>query len=374
MKTDEKRSRTGSFDDMIADMGGAFSRSSSASSFYRSDSGRIDRENSYNLLDSPDEIDSAGPAPRTIMDWAYELIDRLSYNCSHFFGLANCVSSPEDEIVGRDRPPGKCAEIACSAVTYLLTLFSLATVGAGILGIGGAGWAFEDIAPTLSATLRSSARYLIPTGVFVYSFIFSLDKRPPQLVKLFLDLTEVRAILTKEKDPVISIIPIEKELKYEIKSERGNDYQLATPLLRSAHKNFRQVRGYEDLKPAEKNRVQKFARLLRKVINPDGSTGQWFYDSNRTGEPDKWKNMRAYGLYMKTRIPGCDLYLMSEFDIKKCEEIKGDAVILANDNTAYFILRTCSKSFEWMNIVLPIFSPLPLWERSTRFARRVRGI
>ena len=187
--------------------------------------------------------------------------------------------------------------------------------------------------------MRSISRYLIPTGVFVYSFIFSLDKRPPQLVKLFLDLTEVRAILTKGKDPVISIIPIEKELKYEIKLETENDYQLTTPLLISAQKNFRRVRGYEDLKPAEKNRVRVFAGLLRKVINPNGSTGQWFYDSNRTGEPDKWKNMRAYGLYMKTRMPGCDLYLISEFNIKKCEEIKGDAVILTNNNTAYFFLN-----------------------------------
>ena len=33
----------------------------------------------------------------------------------------------------------------------------------------------------------------------------------------------------------------------------------------------------------EKNQVRKFADLLRKVINPDGPTGQWFYDSNRTG-------------------------------------------------------------------------------------------
>ena len=138
MKTDEiKRSRTGSFDHMIADMGGAFSRSSSASSFYRSDSEKIDRENSYNLADLSDEINLAEPAPRTIMDWAYELIDRLSYNCSHFFGLDSCVSSPGDDCIERDRPHGKCAEIACSAVTYLFTLFSLATIGAGVMGISG---------------------------------------------------------------------------------------------------------------------------------------------------------------------------------------------------------------------------------------------
>ena len=37
-------------------------------------------------------------------------------------------------------------------------------------------------------------------------------------------------------------------------------------------------------------------------------------------------------------FPKCDLYLMSEFNIKHCEEIKGNAVILTNQNTAYFII------------------------------------
>ncbi len=43
---------------------------------------------------------------------------------------------PEDQVVEQDRPAGKCAEIACSAATYLLTLLSLATLGAGLLGVG----------------------------------------------------------------------------------------------------------------------------------------------------------------------------------------------------------------------------------------------
>ncbi len=49
----------------------------------------------------------------------------------------------------------------------------------------------------------------------------------------------------------------------------------------------------------EKRQVRKFSDLLRNVINPNGATGQWFYDSKRIVEPDKWRNMRAYGLYMK---------------------------------------------------------------------------
>ena len=35
----------------------------------------------------------------------------------------------------------------------------------------------------------------------------------------------------------------------------------------------------------------------------------------------------------------CDLYLMSEFDIKQCEGIKGNTVILTDKNTAYFIFK-----------------------------------
>ena len=35
----------------------------------------------------------------------------------------------------------------------------------------------------------------------------------------------------------------------------------------------------------------------------------------------------------------CDLYLMSEFDMEQCREIKGNAVILTNRNTAYFIFE-----------------------------------
>jgi serine/threonine protein kinase len=42
----------------------------------------------------------------------------------------------------------------------------------------------------------------------------------------------------------------------------------------------------------------------------------------------------------ETTFPKCDLYLMSEFDIRQCEqEIKGNAVILTNQNTAYFIIN-----------------------------------
>ncbi len=38
------------------------------------------------------------------------------------------------------------------------------------------------------------------------------------------------------------------------------------------------------------------------------------------------------------KIRGYDLYLISTFDADKCNEIKGNAVILTNENTAYFII------------------------------------
>ena len=40
----------------------------------------------------------------------------------------------------------------------------------------------------------------------------------------------------------------------------------------------------------------------------------------------------------KDILKGHDLYLMSEFDIEQCKEIKGNAVILTDKNTAYFII------------------------------------
>jgi hypothetical protein len=319
-------SRTDSIFDMIAERGGSLSRSSSRESFYTNPS-RIDGENRRNSADIQDEMGSPSPDPafRTIIERALELMGCLRNNYNHSFGLRSYLTSPEDDFVEYDRPVGKCAEISCSLATYSLALFSLATIGAGLVSIS-----------RLSTFLeypehKFSVSKLIPVAVFVYSFIFSLDKRPPQLVKLFLDMAEVRAIVTKEVEV--------KELKYEIKQELGNDDQLTTPLLRPVQKNMRQVRNYEDLNLLEKTKVRKFAGLLRKVINRDGSTDQWFYDSKRAGEPDKWKNMRVYGLYMKTRIPGCDLYLMSEFDINKCNAIKSDSVILTNNDTAYFFLN-----------------------------------
>ena len=88
MKTDEtKRSMTDSFFDIIAHKSGILSRSSSAYSFYRSDSEKIDRENNYNLADSRMKLIHR-TGVRTIRDWAYTLIDRLSYNCSHFFAFS----------------------------------------------------------------------------------------------------------------------------------------------------------------------------------------------------------------------------------------------------------------------------------------------
>ncbi len=133
-----------------------------------------------------------------MMYWASELIGRLMYNCGYFFGFTRCAPSSEDDFVEPDRPAGKCAEITYSLVTYLLTVVSLATVGTAAMRVSIVG-DIEDIPVPVP---QSAVRYLLPAGVFVYSFIFSLDRRPSQLVKLFLGLAEVRAILTKEKDPV----------------------------------------------------------------------------------------------------------------------------------------------------------------------------
>ena len=65
---------------------------------------------------------------------------------------------------------------------------------------------------------------------------------------------------------------------------------------------------------------------------------------------EDWKKMSSTQLQtgMERRLlyfshqvytDGYDLYLMSKFDIDQCKEIKGNAVILTNENTAYFIIE-----------------------------------
>lgn len=57
-------------------------------------------------------------------------------------------------------------------------------------------------------------------------------------------------------------------------------------------------------------------------------------------------NMLALEQYEKfhtrhliVEVKGYDLYLMSKFDIDQCKEIKGNAVILTNENIAYFMIE-----------------------------------
>ena len=45
------------------------------------------------------------------------------------------------------------------------------------------------------------------------------------------------------------------------------------------------------------------------------------------------------GSDFQSNFKGYDLYLMSKFDIDQCKEIKGNAVILTNENTAYFMIE-----------------------------------
>ena len=192
------------------------SYSSSVSS--NSDRAGIDQKRIHDSPDSSlsehnnirDYTDSPEPASRTMVLWATALTGCLTYNCRHYFGyLVSCFSpetdNPAEDSIQSinthpfvwDRPPGKYAERACGIATHLLTLLSLITVGAGVLGVSVEQYVFEDIAPSL----RFSARYLFPIGIFVYSFIFSLDRRPPPVIQLFLDMAEVQAILTEEQNP-----------------------------------------------------------------------------------------------------------------------------------------------------------------------------
>ncbi len=187
-----------------------------------------------------------------------------------------------------------CARKGCDKATfatYFLTLLSLITVGTGAMGVGCVPPYDNDASKDYFPALPSLGRYLIPAGVFVYSFIFNWDRRPPELVQLFLEIAKVRSILLQA-------------LKHEIKDE---------------------------------SEIRKFVALLRNVIATDGPAGEWFYD--RTSQTDKWESMRVHSLYLHQKNKGCDLYLMSEFDNKHYEIIENDAVILTNNNTAYFILN-----------------------------------
>jgi hypothetical protein len=322
------RSRTNSLSDYkIEDMDNVPFRSSSGS---RSHSNTADRRNPPDFSDSPDEIhygihdgiDSPEPAASGgMLNWIYRLMSRLSRNCSHYFGIVSCLTARGDDVV-EQKHPGKCAEITA----YSFAFASLAALGTAVMCLRIS--IYDDEAPTVPArvvfpvpALESSAPYLIPAAVFVYSFILSWDRRPRSLVKLFSNMIEIRDILTQEQG---RITPVKKESKYETEQASGNDCH--TPLLNPAPKNL--------------GKIRKFAGLLSEVIDRDGPIGQWFYHVNQTGNPiDKWRNMRVFSLFMKTRSPLCGLHSMPEFDIKECKEIKGNAVILTDDHTAYFILN-----------------------------------
>ncbi len=56
-----------------------------------------------------------------------------------------------------------------------------------------------------------------------------------------------------------------------------------------------------------------------------------------TRTTDKTKINRDESKAIYHEATGKDLFLISEFNLEKCKEISGDAVVLANDNKAYFI-------------------------------------
>ena len=55
----------------------------------------------------------------------------------------------------------------------------------------------------------------------------------------------------------------------------------------------------------------------------------------------EWKEMDPIlqEIFTLQRLDRCNLFLTPAFDAEKCKEIKGDAVILTNENRAYFILQ-----------------------------------
>ena len=54
---------------------------------------------------------------------------------------------------------------------------------------------------------------------------------------------------------------------------------------------------------------------------------------------DSARDLDSKEIKGKPELSRCDLYLMSEFDIKQCQGIKGTLVILTNKNIAYFIFE-----------------------------------
>ncbi len=133
--------------------------------------------------------------PRAMNMWTAALWGCLTCQCRR---LSHYLSGEIEPLLSAwSDPPKKYTEKALDITTNILALLGLVTVSAGVLGVCVVGDVFENVAPEL----ESLAGYIVPAGAFIYSFIFSLDRRPPQLVQLFLDMAEVRASSLKSRIP-----------------------------------------------------------------------------------------------------------------------------------------------------------------------------